>query len=178
MNANRLAGWGLALGLMGAAAGVMAQEPAASADELARGRYMTVIGGCNDCHTAGYAENAGNTPDAEWLTGVPIGFAGPWGVSYPANLRLNVQSMSEDQWVARVRSPLLPPMPWFSVAHMKEEDVRAMYRFIKSLGPAGEAMPAFVAPGGKVETPVMDFYPHPFGSHSDAPIAPKRAAAD
>jgi mono/diheme cytochrome c family protein len=137
-----------------------AQPPADPEREvLARGRYMVVVGGCNDCHTPGYPESAGQLPDAEWLTGVPIGFQGPWGTSYPTNLRLSVQSTGEDDWLKRIRSPLLPPMPWFSVAQMQLDDVRAMYRFIKSLGPAGQPAPTYVGPGGTVTTPVIDFVP-------------------
>ncbi|MEJ2396973.1 MAG: cytochrome C, partial [Gammaproteobacteria bacterium] len=30
---------------------------------LERGRYLVRIGGCNDCHTAGYAESGGKTPE-------------------------------------------------------------------------------------------------------------------
>jgi mono/diheme cytochrome c family protein len=133
----------------------------ASAPEmLARGRYLVAITGCNDCHTAGYAESGGAVPESEWLTGVPVGFRGPWGTSYPANLRLTAQTLSEDQWIARARSPLLPPMPWFALRDMNDDDARALYRYIRSLGPAGEPAPVYVAPDGLVTTPVIDFVPH------------------
>lgn len=132
---------------------------ASDADDIARGRYFVVAGSCNDCHTAGWPESAGTVPESEWLTGVPIGFQGPWGTSYPTNLRLVAQTLSEDQWVARSRAPLLPPMPWFSLRDMREDDVRAIYRYIRSLGPAGEPAPTFVPPGGVVSTPVYDFVP-------------------
>jgi mono/diheme cytochrome c family protein len=175
MHAKRLACTSLVIAAATVARIATADDPPVDPAVLAHGRYMVIAGGCNDCHTPGYAEAGGETPDADWLTGVPVGFAGPWGVSYPANLRLNVQAMTEDQWIARARSPLLPPMPWFTLAHLKDDDVRAMYRFIHSLGPAGEPMPPPVAPGGKVTTPVMDFFPHPFGPHSDAPPPPAAA---
>lgn len=165
MNADRLLATQVLLVALLAAAPAFADDPPADPAALARGRYLVLIGGCNDCHTPGYAEAGGKAPEAKWLTGVPVGFAGPWGVSYPANLRLNVQSMGEDQWLARARSQLLPPMPWFSLGYMKDDDVRAIYRFIKSLGPAGEPAPAFVPPGGEVKTPVMDFYPHSYAGH-------------
>src|SRR5512134_4026549 len=74
-----------------------------------RGRYLIVAGGCNDCHTPGYPESSGKTPQAEWLTGSVVGFQGPWGTSYPVNLRLAVQNQSEAQWLARVRQPMRPP---------------------------------------------------------------------
>ena len=44
----------------------------------ARGEYLVRIAGCNDCHTPAYGERAGNVPKAEWLTGSPLGFLGPW----------------------------------------------------------------------------------------------------
>ncbi len=80
-------------------------------NSIEHGRYLIVTGGCNDCHTPGYPESGGKTPQAEWLTGNAVGFQGPWGTTYPANLRLTVQKMSEAQWLARARQPMRPPMP-------------------------------------------------------------------
>ena len=54
-----------------------------------RGRYLTHVAGCNDCHTPGYMQNGGpKLPEKDWLTGVPVGYQGPWGTTYAANLRL------------------------------------------------------------------------------------------
>jgi mono/diheme cytochrome c family protein len=132
----------------------------ASADTSAqRGKYLVQITGCNDCHTTAYAERAGDVPMADWLTGQPVGFSGPWGTSYPSNLRLSLSRMTEDQWLLFARSPRRPPMPWFALRDMSDTDLRAMYRFVCSLGVKGEAMPAAVAPGGKVRTPVIPFVP-------------------
>lgn len=141
---------------------VVAADPAGQAADrgaLERGRYLVQIGGCNDCHTAGYAERAGAIPEPEWLTGVAIGFQGPWGTSYAANLRLSLQAMSEDQWLAYARVPRLPPMPWFNLRDMNDADLRAMYRYIRSLGAAGELAPPNAPPGGRVKTPVIVFVP-------------------
>jgi mono/diheme cytochrome c family protein len=137
----------------------------ASADKVAewkgveRGRYLVVAGGCNDCHTPGYPQSAGKIPAAQWLTGSPVGFQGPWGTSYPVNLRLYVQNLTEAQWVARVREPMRPPMPWFNLRDMSDTDLIAMYRFVRSLGPAGEPAPAAVGPGVVVNTPYIEFVP-------------------
>ncbi len=138
---------------------------AASAE---RGRYLVSISGCNDCHTAGYAENGGKTPQADWLTGVPVGFRGPWGVSYPANLRLTVQDVSEAEWLRFARVPRMPPMPWFNLRDMSDDDLRSMYRFIRTLGPKGERMPAAVAPNGTVATPFIQFTPQTLPAVSQA----------
>ncbi len=128
-------------------------------DGIERGRYLVQIGGCNDCHTAGYPEQGGRVPEKEWLLGSEIGFQGPWGTSYAANLRLLVQSIDEEQWLARARSERLPPMPWFNLRDMSDADLRAMYRYIRHLGAAGKPAPAYVAPGGHVTTPYIVFMP-------------------
>jgi len=47
------------------------------AAQVDRGRYLVRIGGCNDCHTAGYPEAAGKLPEGQWLTGSAVGFRGP-----------------------------------------------------------------------------------------------------
>jgi len=131
---------------------------AASVD-VQRGRYLVKIGGCNDCHTAGYVTSGGSVPEAQWLTGQAVGFKGSWGISYPANLRLLVRAMSEEQWIHQVGQPALPPMPWFSLREMSEIDRRAMYRYLWSLGPAGSPAPAYVAPGAAAPTPYILFVP-------------------
>jgi mono/diheme cytochrome c family protein len=138
----------------GAAAGDAAQDA-----RVARGRYLVAIGGCNDCHTANYSQTGAKVPEKEWLTGVPVGFQGPWGTSYAANLRLVLNSMTEQQWLEHARQERLPPMPWFNLRAMPDEDLKAMYAFIRSLGPAGVAAPAYVAPGAKVSTPYIVFVP-------------------
>lgn len=139
-----------------AAAGLPAPAKQASID---RGRYLVIVGDCNGCHTPGYAETAGRIAPEKWLTGSPVGFQGPWGTSYPANLRLVAQQLSEAQWIARAKRPMRPPMPWYSLRDMSDADVAAVYRFIRSLGPAGETAPGAVAVGERVSTPVFDFVP-------------------
>src|SRR5262249_40964983 len=50
-------------------------RPAASRQTIARGRYMLVVGSCNDCHTAGFAPSDGHVPEKDWLLGGgPLGF--------------------------------------------------------------------------------------------------------
>ena len=136
-----------------------AAGPGNDARVIERGKYLARVGGCNDCHTPGYPEAAGKIPAEQWLTGNAVGFQGPWGTSYPANLRLYVQNMSEAQWLARVRQPMRPPMPWFNLRDMSDQDLVAMYRFMRSLGPAGVAAPLAVAPGEPVATPYIEFVP-------------------
>jgi mono/diheme cytochrome c family protein len=133
--------------------------PAADARTLERGRYLLSTSGCNDCHTAGYPESGGKVPQDQWLTGSSLGFSGPWGTTYPANLRLLVQSLSESQWLSFARAPRRPPMPWFSLRDMSDADLRAIYQFLRHLGPKGEPAPAYAPPGQAVNTPYIDFVP-------------------
>jgi len=146
----------------------------AAAASIERGRYLVATSGCNDCHTAGYAEKGGTTPQADWLLGDKVGFRGPWGVSYPANLRLTVQGMSEAEWLRFARVQRLPPMPWFNLRDMNDEDLRSMYLFIRALGPGGERAPAAVAPNGNVTTPFIQFTPQVLPSVSQS-APPKKA---
>ncbi len=127
-------------------------------DDTARGKYLVMIAGCNDCHTPGYMVTAGNVDEKAWLTGAPLGWQGPWGTTYASNLRLLVPKMTADQFMAHARSDQRrPPMPWFAVRDMTDEDVKAIYAYIKHLGPGGQPAPAYVPPGGKVEGPVAVF---------------------
>lgn len=134
--------------------------------QLARGRYLVTVGGCNDCHTPGYGEAGGKTPEAEWLVGAPVGFQGPWGTTYAANLRLVIGGMSEAQWIAHARQERMPPMPWFNLRAMTDGDLKAIYAFVRSLGPAGAPAPAYVAPGGRVTTPYIVFVPQVDQKHA------------
>ena len=132
---------------------------AGKADDIGHGRYLIQTSGCNDCHTAGYMQKDGDVPESEWLTGDALGWQGPWGTTYPANLRLLVHSLTEAQWLARARQPMRPPMPSPSLRVMTDADLKAIYRYVKSLPLKGPAAPAYVPPGGKVATPYLDLTP-------------------
>ena len=123
-----------------------------------RGRYLVIIAGCNDCHTAGYADAAGKIPEKDWLTGDRIGWRGPWGTTYAVNLRLYMQQLSEEQWLTIARAAeFRPPMPWYILREMPDQDLKAIYRFIKNLGPAGEPAPAFLPPTQEPPEPYILF---------------------
>ena len=124
-----------------------------------RGRYLSIIGGCNDCHTPGYLEKSGAVPESLWLSGSPVGFQGPWGTTYPSNLRLVAASMSEAQWLTHARAARRPPMPWFNIRTMSDADLSAIYEYLRSLGGGGEPAPAYAPPGEHVATPYIDFVP-------------------
>jgi mono/diheme cytochrome c family protein len=132
--------------------------PVGTRDEIQHGRYLVKIGGCNDCHTPGYAAKNGEVDEKLWLTGDKVGWSGPWGTTYPANLRLLLAGMSQEQWIthARAMTPR-PPMPWFNMRAMTDADLKAIYQFTRSLGTGGEAAPAFLPPGSKPAGPVIQF---------------------
>lgn len=53
---------------------LMAETPNTS-NFVERGRYLLAIGGCNDCHTKGFAESGGQVPETLHLLGSDIGFS-------------------------------------------------------------------------------------------------------
>lgn len=125
---------------------------------IERGRYLVQVSGCNDCHTPGYGPANGKVPEKLWLTGDALGWRGPWGTTYPSNLRIYLNQMSEAQWLHLARNfEPRPPMPWFNVRAMSDADLRAIYRYVVALGPAGAPAPAYVPPGQMPSGPVVQF---------------------
>lgn len=143
---------------------VAGMSPVLAADAesaaIERGRYLVHIAGCNDCHTTGWMQTGGQVPEADWLTGDSLGWNGPWGTTYPANLRLYMQALSEAEWLVKARNlQTLPPMPWFALNAMHDDDLRAIYHFLRHLGPKGEPAPAYVGPGLEPGTPYLVMEP-------------------
>lgn len=104
-----------------------------------KGRYLVKKLGCNDCHTAGYLQSKGNIPENKWLTGDSIGWRGPLGTSYGSNLRLLIDAFKEEEWIEMAKTlKSRPPMPHPILNAMNNEDLRAIYWFIRYLGPGGK----------------------------------------
>jgi mono/diheme cytochrome c family protein len=119
-----------------------------AASDIEAGRYLVLVGGCNDCHTPNWPETDGGVAEAERLVGSDRGFKGPWGVSYPTNLRLLAQNVTEDAWVKMLRDgKSLQPMPTQNIKRMHEADLRAMFRYVYGLGAAGAPEPDNLPPG-------------------------------
>jgi mono/diheme cytochrome c family protein len=138
------------------------QAPPKSASQDARGRYLVLITGCNDCHTRGFSQSEASMPESDWLTGDSVGCQGPWGTTYAVNLRLFMEVLSEEAWVKVSRIVRArPPMPWWILRELNEPDLRAMYRFVRNLGPKGERAPAGLPPNQKPKTPYILFVPQP-----------------
>ncbi len=135
-----------------------ARSPAAATAQVERGRYLIVVGGCNDCHTPGYGSSGGKVAEQDWLVGDMLGFSGPWGTTYPTNLRQLVAQMTEAQWLVRSgQTQMRPPMPWVSLHGMTQDDLKAIYRYIAWLGPKGEPAPTYLPPGSSPKGPVVAF---------------------
>ena len=85
--------------------------------------------------------------------------AGPWGVSFSGNLtpdQTGIGTWTEEQFkialtqgkfkgIAAART-LLPPMPWINFTVLKDEDVSAIFAFLKSLNPVSNVVPQPIPP--------------------------------
>ena len=125
---------------------------------LDRGRYLAKIAGCNDCHTPAYMEKGGKIPEKDWLVGDSFGWRGPWGTTYAVNLRMYMQTLTEEEWLKKASTlEARPPMPWYALRDMSKHDLRALYQFIRYLGPAGAPAPAWVPPEKEPKPPYATF---------------------
>lgn len=135
------------------------QQKTSDLSAIDRGRYLVKNMGCNDCHTPGYPKVKA-IPEEDWLTGGNLGFRDPNGTTYPTNLRLLLNSMSEDDWVVFARQ-MRKNVPMESVLLPKtsEQDLRAIYQFVKYLGPKGTQTPVRLPAG---VTPTTDYIEYPY----------------
>ena len=89
-------------------------------------------------------------------------WVGPWGISYPANLtsdETGIGSWKEEQFIKAIREgklkgldntrPLLPPMPWQTYKYMRDEELKAIFAYLKSTKPIKNVVPQPVPPAGK-----------------------------
>jgi cytochrome c553 len=87
-------------------------------------------------------------------------FVGPWGVSFAANLtsdETGIGNWTEAQFFKAIREgkykgldntrPLLPPMPWNMYRNASDDDLRAIFAYLKSTKPVENRVPAPVTPG-------------------------------
>jgi mono/diheme cytochrome c family protein len=152
------------------------QPSVAAASPEQAGRYIVRTSGCNDCHTPNFMVLGERVPESQWLIGNPIGFRGPWGTTYPQNLRRFVQPFTDEQFVEVVRKRYdRPPMPWSQLHAMSDADLKAVYAYLKSLGQRhGLARPAadWVPPDREPKTPFILMVPqNPPGASAAAAAA-------
>ncbi len=149
-------------------------QTGATANRVARGKYLVTIGLCNDCHSPKI--DANGTPD--WsLSGRPAttmppsqkegeirgsmdltAWSGPWGISYSANLTPDPETglgkrYNEAKFIKALRTgkkpegePLLPPMPWPMIGQMTDEDLKSVWAFLQTLKPVKNNVRTAVAP--------------------------------
>jgi len=161
------------------------QEAAAAKAKtrVERGAALVRTMGCNDCHTPWKMGARGPEPDmTRALTGHPedmkmppppalqpgpwIGhlsatntaWAGPWGVSFTANLtpdkETGLGAWTEEMFIATMRTgrhqgkgrQILPPMPFWMVGALDDEDIKSVFAYLQSLPPVKNRVPAPVDP--------------------------------
>jgi mono/diheme cytochrome c family protein len=157
--------------------------PTTAAARVERGAYLVRTMGCNDCHTPLKLGPRGPEPDmSRALTGHPqdlvmppppalppgpwawIGaatntaFAGPWGVSFTANLTPDPETglgkWTEEMFRQTMKTgrhegkgrPVLPPMPWFVVGALTDEDMTSLFAYLQSLAPVRNRVPQPIDP--------------------------------
>ena len=82
-------------------------------------------------------------------------FVGPWGISYAANLTpddTGIGAWTFDNFLTAIRKgkykglegsrDLLPPMPWQMYRNLTDEDLKAIFTYLKSLPPVNNLVPA------------------------------------
>jgi hypothetical protein len=124
-----------------------APEPVTSAltdpawkDEGQHGEHLVRLAGCLDCHTP--AEKGQAIPGMQGAGG--FGLPGPWGFVAAANITqdpsgipyydeaLFLQVMHTGALKARKLSPIMPVMVY---GNMREEDLRAIWAYVKTFKP-------------------------------------------
>lgn len=160
-----------------------AAPPKPSKKQVERGEYLVKMIGCADCHTPMTMTPTGPGPDMDhWLNGHPeampmppaplmppgpwlmvgaatnTAWAGPWGVSFTANLTSDVETglggWDEKMFIDTIRTgrhqgrgrPLLPPMPWPMYKNANDADLKAIFAYLQSLPPAKNHVPQPVEP--------------------------------
>ena len=85
-------------------------------------------------------------------------WVGPWGISYAANLTpdepTGIGTWTDEVFIKALRTgkhmgigrPILPPMPWPDIAKATDEDLKAIFSYLKSLPPIRNQVPDPVPP--------------------------------
>lgn len=86
---------------------------------------------------------------------------GPWGTSFSANITSDVTGIgewTEAQFFKALREgkhkgldggrPIMPPMPWEAFRNVKDDDLKAIFAYLKSTKPVSNVVPAYIPPAG------------------------------
>ena len=170
--------------------GCEVQTGTAEKSPVERGKYLVTVGGCNDCHTPKIMSPegipmedttrvlSGQPHDAPYPTWSPqdmqqrnalalssssfTAWAGPWGVSFTANLTPDKETglgeWTEEAFIQALRTgkhqgqpdgrDILPPMPWFNIRQMSDSDLKAVWAYLRSLPPIHNQVPTPIPPAG------------------------------
>jgi mono/diheme cytochrome c family protein len=150
---------------------LVATASAQAADSnVQRGEYLVSVLACNDCHTPLMMGKNGPVPDmSRMLSGHPealkmppapqlppgpwvvtsaitnTAWAGPWGVSFTANLTpdevTGLGLWSLQSFTNTLRSgkhlgqgrAIMPPMPVAAYKHLTDEDLAAIFSYLKTV---------------------------------------------
>ena len=124
---------------------------------------------------SGHPESEGVPPPFKPIKGSPYvihinghltAWSGDWGVSFAANLTPDQNTglgiWTEDMFLAALKQgkhmgksrPILPPMPWNWYGQLPDEDLKAMFAYLKSIKPIANRVPVPLTPDGKpIEQP-------------------------
>jgi hypothetical protein len=128
-----------------------------------------------DLQLSGHPESSGvpqpfkSTPGSPYIIHANdhlTAWSGPWGVSFAANLTPDQNTglgiWTEDMFVKALKEgkhmgagrEILLPMPWFWYGQLPEDDLKAMFAYLKSIKPIANRVPVPLTPDGKpVEAP-------------------------
>jgi mono/diheme cytochrome c family protein len=163
-----------------------AQGASDVAEKVKRGQYLVSTSACHDCHTPWKMGPKGPEPDmTRALSGHPEGvamppapklegpwtgamaatmtaWAGPWGVSFTANLtpdpetglgkwtqRNFVETIRTGRHMGRGRE-VLPPMPIAVYRNFTDADLEAIFTYLQSLPAIRNRVPEPLPPVGAV----------------------------
>jgi mono/diheme cytochrome c family protein len=85
--------------------------------------------------------------------------SGPWGISFSANLTPDpetgvLRDFTEEQFIQTLRTgrhqgqgrPILPPMPWPYIGQMTDEDLKAVFAYLRQIEPVRNKVPDPIPP--------------------------------
>jgi len=116
--------------------------PVDASEPIRRGAYLVTVSGCSFCHTTFHPATAYN-PQMVVGGGTPM--HGPWGKVASANITPDASGISyydEAMFLRAIREgavegvrPLNHIMPWKRFREMKDEDLKAIFAYLRTLPP-------------------------------------------
>ncbi|HET7286364.1 MAG TPA: c-type cytochrome, partial [Pyrinomonadaceae bacterium] len=105
-----------------------------------RGKYLATLGSCASCHTP----TKGYEPLAQMDFAGGMRFKGPWGDVTSANITPDASGISyydEALFIETLRTghvgarKLAPIMPWGYFRNMTDDDLKAIFAYLRTLPP-------------------------------------------